>query len=130
MRADNSSKLQKSGSATLSHLIWVLAPDLTVHDRIPGILKPSYRTTESQSNSCGVSRYQGTMIFPKVSVSLQDSLYKSHLQVPCRSICDWDQIRIKRSKPFFESQSRNQGDLQTVKIKGSRTCSYNLTFDL
>ena len=51
-----------------------------------------------------------------------------YMTVLCRNICDRDQNWIKRTKPFFESWSRDQGSPQTAKIKGSRTCSSN--FDL
>ena len=53
----------------------------------------------------------------------------SHLYVPCRSVCDQDQNWIKQSKPLFESRSRDQGNLWTAKIKGSRMRGCNLTFD-
>ena len=52
------------------------------------------------------------------------------MTVLCRNICDRDQNWIKWTKPFFESWSRDQGSPQTAKIKESRTCSSNLTFDL
>ena len=45
----------------------------------------------------------------------------------CRSACNRDQNPVEQSKPFWTA---DQGDLQTVKIDGSRTCGYNLTFDL
>ena len=46
--------------------------------------------------------------------SLWDSPTRgSHLYVLCKSVCDQDQNWIERSKPFFESRSRDENNLWT-----------------
>ena len=51
----------------------------------------------------------------------------SHLYVPCRSICDRNQNRIKRSKHFLRA---NQGIKGTSKLRKSRIKNARLQFDL
>ena len=51
--------------------------------------------------------------------------YMSHVEVFVTGI----KVESSDQSPF-ESQSRDQGNLRTVKIKESRTSGCNLTFDL
>ena len=59
-----------------------------------------------------------------------DCIAASLLHVSCRSICNWDQNWIKRSKPFWGGWSRDQGDLQTGKknTQGCVAAIWPLTF--
>ena len=54
----------------------------------------------------------------------------SHLYILSRSVCEWNQNWTKRSNTIFESLSRDQSNLGTVKINKSRMFSCKLTFDL
>ena len=63
----------------------------------------------------------------EAAISLQGVVTYNY--VACRSVCDRDQNWIKWIKVVFESQSSDQGDLWTAKIKESRMCGSILTFD-
>ena len=54
----------------------------------------------------------------------------SHLYVMCRTVLRPGSNWIKQSKNPFESWSREQGHLRSVKIKGSRTCGCILIWPL
>ena len=53
----------------------------------------------------------------------------SHLYVPCRSVCNWDQHWIKWSKPFWGVNQGIKVTSKLLKIKGSRMQGCNLNFD-
>ena len=54
----------------------------------------------------------------------------SHLYVMRRSVCDWDQNWIQRSKSLFGGRSKDQGDLGTAKTQEPTMHGCNLTLTL